>query len=248
MDDIQLEIEQIRNERRDNDGSSHPAGGSASKSSTCAHASTGANSKDAGRDREGSGSGSNKKFDSGADSKEHSERSTKSSGRSELDSGRTPNGNDQARGDSERITGLARGDAPVKISKKKPQPERSTDQKEEKKKPEAKTLSNSEADQYRDQIAESLIQYAQMIDKGLKHYSSDNQMPDIWGDLSDKEAGAPANILIKLGQRNPGAAQFARQVIEMEDYIAVGVMFLPRFMQTVEQMKKRPKRERKSKR
>ena len=105
-------------------------------------------------------------------------------------------------------------------------------------------LSEEEAKHYEETLPELLIDYGEYTDKAIAWYSkqAEDEMGPIWGDLSQDEANTVTRILIKRGKRNGHTANFIRNLEEGYDYIALGIIVVPRAMRTSEEIKKSPRR------
>ncbi|HWS82800.1 MAG TPA: hypothetical protein VN207_00925 [Ktedonobacteraceae bacterium] len=101
-------------------------------------------------------------------------------------------------------------------------------------------LTEKEAEEYKKPLMSALQSYGEYYDKYIRWKTQQPAMGDIWGNITDFEAEAMANIMIRRGMRNAQAAEAVRNIINGEDYVSVGAMFVPRIMATVEEMKKVP--------
>jgi len=108
----------------------------------------------------------------------------------------------------------------------------------------SKPLNEKEAKHYEEVLPDLIISYGEYADKGIAWYSKQDidEMGDIWGDLSNEEANCITRILIKRGKRNGVTADFVRNLEEGYDYIALGVIIVPRMMKTSEEIKKSPRK------
>jgi hypothetical protein len=106
-------------------------------------------------------------------------------------------------------------------------------------------LTEKEAEEYKKPLMSALQSYGEYYDKYIRWRTNQPNMPDIWGNLADIEVEALANIAIRRGMKSAYAAETIRNAVNGEDYISVGVMFVPRIMATVEEMKKVPPKQKK---
>ena len=60
--------------------------------------------------------------------------------------------------------------------------------------------------------------------------------------MDDDETEALATILLKQAQRRPAAAAVVRGMVDLNDYIVVGALFVPRIQATVRALRETPKR------
>lgn len=97
----------------------------------------------------------------------------------------------------------------------------------------ARTLSQKEIDDYRERLPSLLQSYFEYLDKFLEWRTGTVELT-IWSSVNDTEAKAFADILLRSGSNNKYAAETVRRLIAGEDYITVGVMFVPRMIMTVE--------------
>ncbi len=111
----------------------------------------------------------------------------------------------------------------------------------------AGALTGKEAAELREPFLMSLRDNAGYLDKGLWWYSKDETQPQIWSDLANEEIEVIANVLMRRAQRDPGTAQFVRNMVEMSENISLLMIVGPRLIKTGKQLGKRPKRERKRK-
>lgn len=108
-------------------------------------------------------------------------------------------------------------------------------------------LTEKEAKDYQESLTRVIQSYGEYADGFVKWRTQDPNMPDIWGNLTDIEAQCLANIMLRRGVKNEHAAETVRAMLNGEDYVSVGVMMIPRVIATTEQMKKAPRRQRKTK-
>lgn len=109
-------------------------------------------------------------------------------------------------------------------------------------------LSAGEAQGLQEPLAAALIDYGTYLDKALRMYTADPEMPDIWGDLTDLEASVIGRIMIRRGQRNAAAAELVRNMVEGSDYVNAAVVIVPRAMRTAQTMRAAAPRRGKGKR
>ena len=110
--------------------------------------------------------------------------------------------------------------------------------------PKKTVLTEKEATSYQDILPACLQSYGEYIDQYVAWRSGDVAL-EIWGNLNDTEAVAMTNILLRKGRSNVHVAEFARSVVNAQDYVTVGVMMVPRVMKTVEVLRASPPRRRK---
>lgn len=234
--------EQLRNERRNNNSTGATSPG-ALQSSREPDAENRPNSKDARGDAKRTRGRSKPERNSSGSAQGSAERSGSDGGRSEYYSSGATGGGGEAPGLS---NGLMRGDAPVETKNPVGRPRKNPiDGLADAKKAlfkQPKTLSEKEAAEYAPIVTSTLQTFGELGDKGLRWRTQDPNMLDIWGDLSDKEAGVLSRLLIRRGQKNPYAAQIVRNLVESDDYISAAVIAIPRFIKTIEQDKKRPRK------
>jgi hypothetical protein len=106
--------------------------------------------------------------------------------------------------------------------------------------PKKTPLSEKEAKAMEDTLPRCLQSYGEYLDQVI-HWKSQVETPlDIWGDLTDMEARCLSNILIRKARNSGHVADVVRNITNGEDYVAVGVMMVPRVMKTVEELRKSP--------
>jgi len=112
------------------------------------------------------------------------------------------------------------------------------------------TLNKAEVDEYSESLPSALEDHFQAIDdwiwkRQIAAGKESDEQP-IWTNLDDKEMARLTKVMLKWGQKSKVGAAVTRGVVESSDYIAVGSMIAPRFMQTVEQYRetRRPRRSR----
>lgn len=100
------------------------------------------------------------------------------------------------------------------------------------------TLSKEEAENLYEPFIQSLEDIFQATDEWLwtrqKNANRDTQQAPVWSDFDEQEAARLAKVAFRWGQKNKLVASSVRVVTEAGDYIAVGTMFAPRFVKTVE--------------
>lgn len=106
-------------------------------------------------------------------------------------------------------------------------------------------LTEKEAEEYKRSLPAIIQSYGEYADKYISWKTQQTDMPDVWGNITDFEAQALANILIRRGVKNAQAAEVVRNMVAGEDYVSVGVMLVPRIIATTEEMKKVPPKPRK---
>lgn len=154
-----------------------------------------------------------------------------------------------------RATGLVRADPitemPVKRGPGRPRKEQVIDKAAEIKKAifKKKTpLTEKEATEYKEPLMHAMQSYGEYADRYIKWRTQQIDMADIWGNITDTEAEALANIMIRRGMKSAHAAETVRNMVNGEDYISVAVMVVPRVIATTEEMKKVPPKPKRSKR
>jgi len=111
----------------------------------------------------------------------------------------------------------------------------------------SKELTQKEIEDYKERLPALLQDYGGYFDKLIewRFQIADFEM---WGTLTDEEASALARVALGTGSRSKYAASVVRQLINGEDYIAVGAIMVPRFIGTVEAIRRaRPARGNKNK-
>lgn len=106
---------------------------------------------------------------------------------------------------------------------------------------ESKVLSVKEAEELFEPLIAALQSGFEYIDRGIWLYCMSSDQLPIWSDLSDKEVKMLASILLKRGQRNPETAAVIRGLVDMEIYIAVGAITIPRAITTFTMLKGSPR-------
>ncbi len=107
--------------------------------------------------------------------------------------------------------------------------------------PQGKKLSAQEANALTDPFISALTDNFQYLDTYLwnrqeKAGKSTGEKP-IWSDLDDEEIAALTRVMMRFGQHNEAAASVVRGVVESQDYITVGAIFVPRVTETVKIMR-----------
>lgn len=101
-----------------------------------------------------------------------------------------------------------------------------------------KTLTKAEIDEYSESLPSALEDIFQATDDWLWKRQiaagKDSDEQPVWTNLDDKEMTRLTKVLLKWGQKTSVGAGAVRGVVESSDYIAVGSMLAPRFMQTVD--------------
>lgn len=168
--------------------------------------------------------------------------------RSRQNSGRLIDNNsfDANRGSEARRTGLAREDGttfelPVEPQKRpvgRPRKEQVQGTLDSIKKAifskKGSVLTKKEADEYHEPLVRAIQDTGSSLDKVIEVWAQKKLEYEIWGNITDFEAEATAKIMIKRGMKDPYAAEAVRKFIDIEDYIAVSVMAIPRIQWTVE--------------
>jgi hypothetical protein len=100
------------------------------------------------------------------------------------------------------------------------------------------TLSKEEAENLYEPFIQSLEDIFDATDKYLwqrqKVAGKETYNAPVWSDFDEQEAARLTKLLFKWGQKNQLVASGIRVATEAGDYIAVGTMFAPRFVKTVE--------------
>lgn len=112
---------------------------------------------------------------------------------------------------------------------------------------EGKVLTRKEADEIKEAFIDALRDDFKYLDEALWWYSHDSSEPQIWGDLDDEEIEIIARVLLRRGERSPAAATLVRNVIDASDYVNVAVITVPRTIKTMQQLNKRPPKQKKTK-
>lgn len=248
QEEAQILREKLRNERNNSTGQGSRGTGKSRRSS---NAPIGSDSQDFGGNTSGF-SGNSEGID-GFDrsTKGSSKRSGQDNGRSLDYGGSSPNGGYQ----TPRVAGLERTDPvpdmpPVKRGPGRPRKEQVIDKAAEIKKAifKKKTpLTEKEATEYKEPLMHAMQSYGEYADRYIKWRTQQIDMADIWGNITDTEAEALANIMIRRGMRSAHAAEAVRNMVNGEDYISVAAMIVPRVIATTEEMKKVPPKPKRSK-
>lgn len=95
------------------------------------------------------------------------------------------------------------------------------------------TLTNDEAEEYRDTLAAALESDFDALDKYLwsrqRLYTPDDANDEpIWSNMTEKEITTLTRVMIKGGQHSPAMATVVRGVIDSNEYIAVATILVPR--------------------
>jgi|SRR5579872_1191400 len=240
QEEAQALRENLRNERRISGNQGSP---SASQSRGSSNAPFGSDSQDLGADSSRSVGNTEDARSLDRSAKGKPERGGQDSRRSFNDGGSSANRGSE----TPRYSGLERADPipemPVKRGPGRPRKEQVIDTAAQVKKAifkKATVLTEKEASEYKKPLMSALQSYGEYYDKYIRWRTQQPDMTDIWGNITDFEAEAMANIMIRRGMRNAQAAEAVRAMINGEDYVSVGVMFVPRVMATVEEMKKVP--------
>ena len=104
-----------------------------------------------------------------------------------------------------------------------------------------KPLSQSEALKLAETLPACLIDYGMYADRAIHHISKVEHPIDIWSDLTLDEAKAICNILIRKGMTSGYAAELVRTISNTKDYVTAGVVILPRFIKSVEELRQMPR-------
>src|SRR5512146_392544 len=100
------------------------------------------------------------------------------------------------------------------------------------------TLNKAEIEEYSESLPSALEDIFQATDdwiwKRQIAAGKDSDEQPVWTNLDDKEMTRLTKVLLKWGQKSKVGAGAVRGVVESSDYIAVGSMLAPRFMQTVD--------------
>lgn len=100
------------------------------------------------------------------------------------------------------------------------------------------TLTKEECVELYEPFLQSLEDDFGAIDQWLwtrqKNIGKESYQEPIWSNFDEQESQRLAKLLFKWGQKNQFVAAGVRVVVESGDYVAVGSMFIDRFMKTVE--------------
>ena len=111
----------------------------------------------------------------------------------------------------------------------------------------SQVLSEAEIRELREPFTEALKDIGGYTDQGLWILNPAEKGNDIWGDLTDIEAGLLAKHLFKLGQKSPVVAVAIRETVHLKDYAALAAIVWPRVVKTkklVDSAPPRPRRKR----
>lgn len=95
-------------------------------------------------------------------------------------------------------------------------------------------LSAKEAEELREPLIAALIDYGGYADRFIRMQAKEPDLPDIWGDMTELEAGVLARIMIRRGQKNAAAAGVVRTMANSNDYISAAIIVVPRVIRTAE--------------
>jgi hypothetical protein len=112
--------------------------------------------------------------------------------------------------------------------------------------PKGNRLSASEVKSLKEPLSSALTDEFELLDRMLWGYAGDGIDQPIWSDITEREMEAFVDSFLKLGTKSGTAAVLARSAVDMNDYIVVGGMLVPRIKATVSIM--RSKRKNKGKR
>jgi hypothetical protein len=112
--------------------------------------------------------------------------------------------------------------------------------------PKGNRLSAGEVKSLKEPLSNALTDEFELLDRMLWGYAGDGIDQPIWSDITEREMEAFVDSFLKLGTKSGTAAVLARSAIDMNDYIVVGGMLVPRIKATVAIM--RSKRKNKGKR
>jgi hypothetical protein len=107
-----------------------------------------------------------------------------------------------------------------------------------------KPLSEAEAKKLDDNLPRCIQDYGIYADRLIHYTSKVENAGDIWGDLTIDEARVISRYLIRQGMKSGYAAEVVRGIHNGQEYIALGVIALPRFIKTVEELRLAPKQRR----
>lgn len=100
------------------------------------------------------------------------------------------------------------------------------------------TLNKAEIEEYSESLPSALEDIFQATDDWLWKRQiaagKDSDEQPVWTNLDDKEMSRLTKVFLKWGQKSGMGAGAVRGIVESSDYIAVGSMLAPRFMQTVD--------------
>jgi hypothetical protein len=105
-------------------------------------------------------------------------------------------------------------------------------------------LSKAESNALREPLIAALKDNFKYLDQALWWYSKDGDQPQIWSNMDDEERETVAVFFLKRGERSPAAANFVRNTVDSNEYISTAVIMVPRSIQTMQQLAKRPRQPR----
>lgn len=100
-----------------------------------------------------------------------------------------------------------------------------------------KTLSKSETKELTEPLIAAIQDEFAILDKIIWSYTGDELKQPIWGDVTEKEVSALTGLMLGLGEKSPAMATVVRGAVNAQDYVVVGTMLAPRFMETVKVVK-----------
>lgn len=101
-----------------------------------------------------------------------------------------------------------------------------------------KTLSKTETKELTEPLIAAIQDEFAILDKIIWSYTGDELKQPIWGDVTEKEVGALTGLMLGLGEKSPAMATVVRGAVNAQDYVVVGTMLAPRFMETVKVVKR----------
>ena len=95
----------------------------------------------------------------------------------------------------------------------------------------AKTFTKKEVEEFYEPLKQAISDYGDYIDIYMQKLEPG--IPSIWGNFTEKELDIVTRALLRYSQVNPSAAKFSRIMLDGQDYIGALVILVPRVVETM---------------